>query len=111
MATGRGLVAELARGHYRTAAGAAAFRQDVKIDPRHARHSMRTPRMQRASVVLLGRDIEQVLHEQRHRPAARFLAGPGGAGDVQMRPLHLAGETMKEHRAEDRKSTRLNSSH
>src|SRR3546814_11163323 len=27
MATGRGLVAELARGHYRTAAGAAAFRQ------------------------------------------------------------------------------------
>src|SRR3546814_20785431 len=33
---------------------------------------------------------------------ARFLAGPGGAGDVQMRPLHLAGETMQEHRADGR---------
>src|SRR3546814_13275655 len=47
MATGRGLVAELARGHYRTAAGAAAFRTDVKIEPRHARHLLRTPRMHR----------------------------------------------------------------
>src|SRR3546814_19751245 len=61
MATGRGLVAELARGHYRTAAGAAAFRQDVKIDPRPARHSMRTPSLPPSSGVLPGS------HKDRHR--------------------------------------------
>src|SRR5690606_32196345 len=49
--------------------------------------------------------IQQILGQQRHRPAGSALvlaaADPGGAGDVQMRPVVVLGEARQEAAGSD----------